>query len=366
MPETDWMNEHLPEQLLRVGILGVYYWQLLAFPALLLVSVVLSLALGRLSLRAIGSFVKRTAARWDDQVLSRAGGPLTLAWALVLTLLWLPCVGLPDAVHDIVRRAVRAGFLIAVFWTCERSIDVLQRSIGESHWASRRPASRSLVPLGARVGKVVLLVVALVVLLAELGYSVTTLVAGLGIGGLAVALAAQKTVENLFGALSIGADQPFREGDFVRVDNVVGTVEAIGLRSTRIRTLDRTLVSIPNGKLAEMQIESFSARDRIRLTCTLGLVYGTSVAQMRDVLAKLEAALREHPKIWPDATVVRFKELGASSLDIEIMASFATTEFSEFQAIRQQVLLKFMEVVEMAGTSFAFPTRTVHLVSERS
>jgi MscS family membrane protein len=159
-------------------------------------------------------------------------------------------------------------------------------------------------------------------------------------------------------------DQPIRVGDFVKVDDFVGTVEEIGLRSTRFRTLDRTLVSIPNGRVADMKLESFAARDRLRLACIVGLVYGTTAAQMRAVLSGLEAALRAHPKIWPDAMVVRLKELGAYSLDIEVMAWFRTADWAEFQLIRQEVLLQFMEVVEGAGTAFAFPTRTVHLVSE--
>jgi MscS family membrane protein len=206
--------------------------------------------------------------------------------------------------------------------------------------------------------------VALVAFLAELGYPVASLVAGLGIGGLALALAAQKTVENLFGAFSIGADQPFREGDFVRIEDFVGTVEAIGLRSTRFRTLDRTLITIPNGKLADMRLESLTERDRMRLACTIGLVYGTTTSQMKTVLAGLERVLRAHPRIWPDAVVVRFKEFGDSSLNIEVMAWFQTSVWSEFQLMRQDILLQFMDVVEKAGSSFAFPTRTVHLVTE--
>jgi MscS family membrane protein len=206
---------------------------------------------------------------------------------------------------------------------------------------------------------------AVVAVISELGYPVASLIAGLGIGGLALALASQKTVENLFGAFSIGVDQPFREGDFVKVEDFMGTVEAIGLRSTRLRTLDRTLITIPNGKLAEMRIESFAVRDRIRLACTLGLVYGTTANQMRLVVAGLEQTLRQHPKIWPEGITVRLKELTPSSLDIEIMAWFATADYTEFQLIRQEILLQFMEVVEKAETSFAFPTRTVHLSGVR-
>jgi MscS family membrane protein len=152
----------------------------------------------------------------------------------------------------------------------------------------------------------------------------------------------------------------------VRIEDFVGTVESIGLRSTRVRTLDRTLISIPNGKLAEMRLESFTARDRIRLACQVGLVYGTTAEQMRAVLEGLEQRLRQHPKIWPDAVVVRFGELGATSLNIEVMAWFLTSDYGEFQGIRQEILLQFMEVVERAGTAFAFPTQTVHLAKSRS
>jgi MscS family membrane protein len=225
----------------------------------------------------------------------------------------------------------------------------------------RVPASRALVPLGARAAKVVLLAIAIIAALSLFGYPVASLVAGLGIGGLALALAAQKTVENLFGAFSIGVDQPFREGDFVRIDDFVGTVEAIGLRSTRFRTLDRTIISIPNGRLAEMRLESFSERDRLRLAAVVGLVYETSASQLRATLSGFEAVLRAHPMIWPDAVVVRFREFAASSLDIEIMAWFLTTDWGEFQRIREEILLQFMEVVERAGSSFAFPTQTVHI-----
>jgi MscS family membrane protein len=145
-------------------------------------------------------------------------------------------------------------------------------------------------------------------------------------------------------------------------DTVLGTVEAVGLRSTRIRTLDRTVVTLPNGKLADMQIETFAPRDRCRLVTTLGLVYDTNADQLRRVLAGFERVLRAHPAIWPDDVIVRFAGFGESSLDVEVMAWFTTGDWAVFRAYRQEVLLSFMEVVEEAGSSFAFPTRTVHLI----
>jgi MscS family membrane protein len=228
-------------------------------------------------------------------------------------LLYVPA---EELAHDLLRGL----FLANILWFCWRIVDVTAEISWDSPWSLQHPGSRALIPLARRAGKAVVSVAAVILFLSALGYPVTSLIAGLGLGGLAFALASQKTVENLFGAFSLGIDQPFREGDFVRIEELVGTVESLGLRSTKIRTLDRTLVSYPNGKLAEMRLETYSARDRLRLACTVGLVYETTEAQMRDVLANLERALREHPKIWPDTVVVRFKELAASSLDIEVMA----------------------------------------------
>lgn len=357
-----WLLETLPEPLLRPGPGNVLWWQWLALPVLLLVAWGIALPLSRITRTSLGRLGARTSTPLDDALAERLGGPITLVWAVAAAYFLLPWLGLLAPAEASVHAFLRTGLFLAFFWSLLRSIDVLMGAITRSPWAREHPAVRTLVPLGGRTLKVAVVAMAAIAVISELGYPVASLVAGLGIGGLALALAAQKTVEHLFGSFSIGVDQPFREGDFVRIEDFVGTVEEIGLRSTRFRTLDRTLITIPNGRLADMRIESFTARDRMRLACTIGLVYGTTAAQMRKVLEGLEGVLRRHPKIWPDAVVVRFKEFAASSLDIEVMAWFMTPEWSEFQLIRQEVLLQFMEVVEAAGTSFAFPTRTVHLV----
>ncbi len=203
----------------------------------------------------------------------------------------------------------------------------------------------------------------LVAVLTELGFQVTSLLAGLGIGGIAVALAAQKTVENLIGSVTIGLDRPFHVGDAVLVDGVVGVVEVVGLRSTRLRTLDRTVVTIPNGRLADMRIESYAARDRWRIVTSLGLRYGTTAAQVRQVLAEVEAALRDHPAAGPDAPLVRFAEFKDSGLAIEVQGWVRAADQQEYGRIRGELYLRFMEIVEAAGTGFAFPTRTLHVES---
>src|SRR6185295_9678190 len=134
-----------------------------------------------------------------------------------------------------------------------------------------------------------------------------------------------------------------RVGDFVNIEGAVtGNVERIGMRSTRVRTLDRTLVSIPNGKLADMRIETFGARDRIRFAATIGLVYGTREDQLRGIVSGVEALLRATPKVWPDSVVSSLAALSASSLDIEVLCWFETSDYAEFRELRQQVLFAIM------------------------
>jgi len=198
---------------------------------------------------------------------------------------------------------------------------------------------------------------------AQLGYPVGTLIAGLGIGGIAVALAAQKTVENLFGSLSLAADRVFRVGDWVSIDGISGSVEAIGLRSTHIRTLDRTVVKIPNGRLADLRVESFGERDRFRFVTTLRLAYGTSAQQVRRVIADVEHVLRAHPLVTEEAVVVRLSAIGTYSFDVNVQTWLRTTDNTVFEIQRQELLLGIMDAVERAGARLALPAQA--LVVER-
>ncbi|MFO0576270.1 MAG: mechanosensitive ion channel family protein [Polyangia bacterium] len=359
-----WLLEHIPAPLLRSGPWHLRYWQLLLLPACVLLAWGLGHLFGRLTHVAVQRLTARTQAQWDDLLQERLRGPARLLWTLLLLWGLLPLLKLYPPAQKLFTSILRGGSLIVLLWGVLRTLDVAGQLVSGSAWALHRPTAKALIPLGRRLLKATLTVLMLIGLLSGFGYPVASLLAGLGIGGLAVALAAQKTVENLFGALSIGTDQPFREGDFIAADNIVGTVEQIGLRSTRIRTLDRTLISIPNGKLADTRVESFAARDRIRLSQDVGLVYGSTAAQVAAVLAGIEELLRAHPKLWTGDLSVRLRELGDSALVIEVMAWFATTSWSEFTAIRQDILLGILQVVEAAGTGLAFPTRTVHLVGD--
>jgi MscS family membrane protein len=360
-----WALEHFPRVLLKAGPLGLLWWQWLVLPVLLGLACLIGWLLGRAVLASVARLVTHTATSWDDVVLERMGAPLTAALTLGAVAAGAHFLSLHPSAAQGTRHAIRVGYFALMFWALWRLVDVGRQVLSRSGWAQTTASSRALLPLGGRIAKIGVLAIGAVAVLSMLGYPVASLLAGLGLGGLALALAAQKTVENLFGAFSIGIDQPFREGDFVKIEDFVGTVEAIGLRSTRFRTLDRTIITIPNGKLADMRLESFTVRDRIRLAMTIGLVYDTTSTQMRQVLEHVERTLRLHPKIWPDTVVVRFGALGASSLDIEVMAWFETSDWGEFQLIRQDILLDVMRIVEQAGSAFAFPTRTIHVAAEQ-
>jgi MscS family membrane protein len=360
-----WMYERLPPVLLLPGPRGILAWQWGLLLALAVGAWLLGHLLGRLLERLFARLAARTANRWDDVLLTSVHRPLVAGCALLIYSVVVPLLDLSVAGREFIHESLKVAVFITFFWLLNRTLDALGTLIVASPWAQTRPASRSLVPLGRRVAKVILGTIAVVAVVNAMGYPVASLIAGLGIGGVALALAAQKTVENLFGAFSLGVDQPIREGDFVKVEDFTGTVESIGLRSTRIRTLDRTLISVPNGKLAEMRLESYTARDRFRLAQDIGLLYSTTPAQMREVLAGFEAVLRAQPKLWTESLTVRFKAFGESALLVEVMAWFEVPEWKDLQAIRQEVFLQFMEVVQKAGTGFAFPTRTVFLVDGR-
>lgn len=351
-----WFREH--------WLLGLERWQWLGLPALLLLSLALATLLGRLTTRLLARLAARTDTRADDAVVSRLAGPVRLLWFGFIGDLALHALALPESAENWGSRLFRVLLVLGFFWGVARAINTWTAQYVVSDAATQRPGSKALVNLVGRVTQFAVIAFASLATLSEFGFSVTSVLAGLGIGGIALALGAQKTLENLFGAFALAVDQPFREGDFVKIDDFVGTVEAIGLRSTRVRTLDRTVVSVPNGKLADMRLETFATRDRFRLHTFIGLTYGTTAAQVRQVRDGLEAALRAHPKIWPDAVSVRFGQFADFSLNVEVMCWFLVKDFEEFKQVREEVLLQFMEVVEKAGSSFAFPTRTVHLVQE--
>jgi MscS family membrane protein len=202
------------------------------------------------------------------------------------------------------------------------------------------------------------------VILGNFGFNMTTALAGLGIGGLAIAFAAQKTLENLFGGVSVLADEAIHVGDVCRFGTTIGTVEDIGLRSTRVRTQERIALTIPNGSLATMNLENLTRRDKFLLSTTLGLRSETSRDQLLFVLAEIRKLLYAHPRIEAETARIRFAGFGESSLDLDLFCYVKTLDSVEFTAIREDVLLRIMKIVDDSGTSFSSPSRNVYVARD--
>jgi len=195
----------------------------------------------------------------------------------------------------------------------------------------------------------------------DLGVPVLGVVTGLGIGGLAIALAIRPTLENLIGGIMLFADRPVRVGDFCTFGEFTGTVESIGIRSTQVRALDRTVISVPNAHFADMEIVNWARCDKMQILATIGLRYETEPDQLRYVLASLREMFHAHPKIDRETVRVRFSGYGASSLDVQIRVYGLTREWNEFFAIREDVFLRVNKIVTESGTGFAFPSQTLYL-----
>jgi len=219
-----------------------------------------------------------------------------------------------------------------------------------------RALKKQLIREVFRVATIIVITIIALKAAHALGVPVAGLVAGLGVGGLAIALAAQGTLENFIGGIILYADQPVKVGDLCRFGDHQGTVEDVGLRSVKIRTRDRTVVTVPNGQFSKLQLENLSERDRILLREELRLRYESTRAQLAGLLPELEAMLREHPRIDDDPLRVRLTGFGSSSIEVELFAYALTRALPEFLEIREDVLLKAMEIVERSGTRLALPT----------
>lgn len=219
----------------------------------------------------------------------------------------------------------------------------------------------SLMLLGERILKFVIFVVGILAVLGSLGFNMSTALAGLGIGGLAIGFGAQKTIENLFGGVSVLGDEVFRVGDTCRFGDRTGTVEDIGLRSTRIRTEDRTLLAIPNGTVATINLENFSRRDKILFKANLGLRPESKADHVRFVLLEIRKLLYSHPKVETKTVRVRLTDIAGSSLNVEVLSYILTQDFNEFAAVREDLLLRMIDIVEDTGCSLALPAQTLYL-----
>lgn len=251
-------------------------------------------------------------------------------------------------------------FIVSAFWIVLRIIDFIAYVFEYKASLSEPKADTQMVPFLKELSKILTIVFAVFVILgAVFKLNVATIIAGLGIGGIAVALAAQDTLQNLLGSFTIFADKPFVVGDLVRIDKFEGTIEKVGFRSTLIRTLDKTLVVIPNKKMVDSPLENLSLRNLRRMKFNIGLKYNTSIDVMKKISSEIQSFVNNHPATSPD-TLVSFDSFGESSLNIQILYFIEIVDYNEYMHIREDINYRIIQIVTENGAGFAFPSQTVY------
>ena len=349
------LGEKLLEVLPAGRFLGFYIWQW----AFLVVFVGGAWLAAVLLSRLLALLPRLRGQRLGEHALSFLNGPLRFLIALLILREWI------DAIHPpaVIRAAMKGKTfpLLIMSWVLLRFVDIMHK-----YWSQKlREAGRDqtivlLRPLTA-AAKVVVIIGAMVIWLDNIGFEVTTLVTGLGLGGVALALAAQKSVEDIFGAVTLFTAAPVRVGDFCRFGDRIGTVEEIGLRVTRVRTLDRTVVSVPNARFASMELENYTEREKFRYAPRLRLRYGTSPDQVRYVIARVQELFHAHPKVIPPPAKARFTNFGEHSLEFDVFTYVDASSFDDFQEVAEDLNLRVMDIVREAGTDFAVPERKLHI-----
>jgi MscS family membrane protein len=351
------------------GLLDMWFgpWtvqQLLLALGFVVAGIVLRALLNLFVARRLRELTSRTGSQADDHATEAVISPLGVI---------LPVIGVYLAVRMLLAvqpqwlhftdLAFRVISILVVVWTAFRLVDALAILLSEVASRTESRLDDQIVPLVRKALKTFLGILAFILVAQNLGYSVSGVLAGLGIGGLALAMAAKDTLANFFGSIMILMDRPFHVGDWITFDGGEGVVEDIGLRSTRVRTFAKTVVSIPNQALANATIENHSLMPKRRIKFSLGVTYASTADQVGAVVERVEGYLRGNPDIDQEFIQVKFTDFGASSLDLFVYCFTVTTDWTEHLLVRQDVNLRIMAPVEETGLSIAFPTRTVHLLT---
>ncbi|MFQ5571224.1 MAG: mechanosensitive ion channel family protein [Rhodothermales bacterium] len=347
---------------------GVAVWRLIA--AFLLIF------LGFLSRRVLTAFfngflkrrVGKTSVLWDDDLIELIPSPAALIVKVLLAYGAAAVLVLPEQpvnIRSFVFQGLLVALAVAVTWVVFRLLDVLGRVMERAAAKTETRLDDQLIPLMRKTLKVFLAVIVAISVVQELGYSVTSLIASLGIGGLALALAARDTVANFFGSLVVFTDQPFHVGDWVEFGSVEGVVEEVGMRTTRVRRFDQSLATVPNQTFTNTTLVNHSKRPKRRLKLTVGLSYETTPDQLRAFVEAVRDVLQQHPALDPDSNAVYFNEYGDSSLNVMVQSFTRSTEWADFMNAQEDIMLRIMQLVEEHMLEMAFPTRTVYLRDEQ-
>ena len=353
------VEDYLPKFLVTTWILWLPLWRWLGILLIVPLAFFLATILTRLMTFLLRRYSRRNIQSQETLSLRGLSGPLRiLIFALAIWVISL--VSQSVLVSNFFTYAAATLTVWGATWLFLRLIDIFF-DLREKRLAAVSAERLSLIHLGNKLAKILAVMIGAVFIFYIAGINLTAVIAGLGVGGIAVALAAQKTLENIISGITIVSDQPVRVGDFCRAGEYQGTVLAVGLRSTRLRTLARTVVSIPNGQLATMNLENFSLRDMIWFRHRLCLRYETTAEQLRCILAGIREMLYGHPKVETASARVRFIGFGTSSLDLEVFAYVWETEYAVYLQVQEDLLLRIMDIVTANGSGFAFPSQTLYL-----
>ncbi|HEY7306766.1 MAG TPA: mechanosensitive ion channel domain-containing protein [Bryobacteraceae bacterium] len=353
------IERFFPQTFREVKLFSMPLWRWF----LIVVSLVLVMFLASLATRGLVPLlrpaVRRMTGQTDDRYL------LSLRWPMRLILLAIAVRLLAMVALSVLARAFWSNVsyvlgVAGVSWLLIRFSDVVTDLRSRQLFRRQTTSQLAVLSLVHRLFKILIIFVAVVLLLHSAGVNVSAMLAGLGIGGIALALAAQKTLEDLFGGIAIITRKAIRVGDFCQIADKLGTVEDVGLGSTRVRTLDRTIVTVPNGKVSQMNLENYTMRDKIWFHHIFGLRYDTSPEQVRSVLAQVTQMLRSDQRVESESARIRLIAFGPSSLSFEIFAYVKVRDYTRFVEIQEDLLLQIMDIVAANGTSIAIPAQTTY------
>jgi MscS family membrane protein len=351
--EYNRVEHYVPKYLKDVRLFNYPLWRWIAIALLILLAWFITwvIILGH---RIIYRQFTRSKKKQD---VKRFKGPIgVLALALSFYIASLLSYSLLTRLFFI--RVSETLVIIGLTWLCLYFVDPIADRILRSKDVTQSSGKIAIARLLNKTIKAIFIIIGATFIFYMANLNLTAVITGLGVGGIAVAFAAQKTLENLFGGVMIISDQPIRVGDYCKAGEFQGTVEDIGLRSTKLRTLNRTVVSVPNGQLATMSLENFTLRDKILFHHKLQLRYDTSADQLRYVIAEIRKVLYEHPKVETATARVRFTGFHVSAVELEVFAYVLETVYENFLAIQEDILLRCIDIVEKSGTTFALPSQT--------
>ncbi len=302
---------------------------------------------------------KLTASSFDDKLLEVVEGPLKFAFIILGIYFAFIIMQINGEVFD---KTIKSLIIFEIFWIFYNLVVVLDESIYRFAKRFGKELYREIGAFFIKSLKIFIVAIGLVSILQIWDINVSAFLASLGLGGLAFALAAKDTAANLFGGLSILADRALKIDDWIKVGDVEGTVEDIGLRTTKVRTFEKSLITVPNQIIANNPIENFSRRNIRRIKMRIGLVYSTTHEQMETILTDIRNMLKSHPGIAKNATLlVNFDEFEDSSLSIFIYCFTNTADWAKYLEIREDINLKIMEIIQRHGSDFAFPSESVYI-----